>query len=52
MQITVSAIPATFGSDYALPKEPIDAAGLTPREIALQPFGTTAFRVSMFGVGK
>ena len=38
--------------DFTLPKEPIAAAGMTRREITLQPFGTTAFRVSMFGVGK
>ena len=52
VQITVSAIPAKFGSNFTLPKEPVSAAGMTPREITLQPFGTTAFRVSMFGVGK
>ena len=52
VQITVSAIPAKFGSDFTLPKEPVAAEGITPKKITLQPFGTTAFRISMFGVGK
>ena len=52
VQISVSAIPVKFASNFTLPKEPIDAAAIPRKNITLQPFGTTAFRVSMFGVGK
>jgi hypothetical protein len=52
VQIAVSAIPAKSGSDYSLPKEPVEATGIESMKITLLPFGSTSFRVSMFGVGK
>ena len=52
VQVTVSAIPAKFGDGFTLPKEPVDAGDLPRKTLTLQPFATTAFRVSMFGVGK
>jgi len=52
VQLTVSAIPAKFADDFTLPKASVEADGIKPSRITLQPFGTTAFRVSMFGIGK
>ncbi len=52
VQVVISAYPAQFGADDSLPKELSDSTDKTPVEITLQPFATTAFRVSMFAVAK
>lgn len=50
LKVKVSALPISFGEGFALPKLPVNATGLETKEIELVPFGSTAFRISMFGV--
>ena len=49
VQLRLNAGMAEFGEDFSLPGEPL-ATGGQPIPITLVPIGSTAFRVSMFGV--
>ncbi len=50
VRIEVPAVPAKF-DDFSLPRQPVENASPSVR-LTLVPIGTTAFRVSMFGVAK
>lgn len=52
LKLKVAAIPAQFGEKFSLPKLPVERQGAEIRQIELVPFGSTAFRVSMFAVAK
>lgn len=45
-------MPASFGKNDELPKQPVAVDQAKLKEITLIPFGCLAFRVSMFGVAQ
>jgi hypothetical protein len=52
VELVLTGVPTEFGKDHSLPKGPVSAEGVKSRPITLVPFGTTAFRVSMFAVAR
>lgn len=52
VQLSLPAVPATFGADFSLPLQPVAADAAKTTNLTLVPIGSTAFRVSMFGVTK
>jgi len=52
LELTVTGVDATFGEGFALPKQPVSAEAGKSQTLTLLPFGSTAFRVSMFGVAE
>ncbi|GAT31481.1 DUF1680 family protein [Terrimicrobium sacchariphilum] len=50
LSLRVKAIPAPFGKDFSLPAQPVAIGESKIQDIELIPFGSTAFRVSMFRV--
>ena len=53
LQLTVKGEPAVFGPDFALPKQVISASPDSPaKNLKLRPFGSTAFRISMFALAE
>jgi uncharacterized protein len=50
VEISISAIPAKYGENFSLPQNPVTGERSRSKEIRLRPFGTTAFRISMFAI--